>query len=128
MFWEDLFDDLKQRGLMRMELVVSDDHEDIQKAIESSFTGSSCQMCHAHFMRVVLKKIPKKNHKDVTVKLKEILGDHTKISGFVVDMDTPQIKKASETIERFKHGLNNYQAFPEEHWNRIRTTNIMEND
>ncbi|MBN1133782.1 MAG: transposase, partial [Methanosarcinaceae archaeon] len=98
----------------------------IQKAVESSFTGASWQMCHVHFMRAVLKKIPKKDHKEIIVKLKEILDDHTKVSGFVADMDTPQMKKASETIERFQHGLNNYQAFPKEHWKRIRTTNIME--
>lgn len=126
MFWEDLFDDLKERGLRGVEMVVSDGHKGIQKAVESSFTGSSWQMCHVHFMRAVLKKLPKKSHKQVTVRLKEILNDHTKISGLVVDMDTPQMKKASETIERFKYGLNNYQAFPKEHWKRIRTTNIME--
>jgi putative transposase len=126
MFWEDFFDDLKERGLRGVELVVSDGHKGIQKAIESSFTGSSWQMCHVHFMRAVLKKLPKKSHKDVTVKLKEILDDNTKISELVVGMDTPQMKKASETIERFQHGLNNYQAFPEEHWKRIRTTNMME--
>ena len=126
MFWEDFFDDLKERGLRGVELVVSDGHKGIQKAIESSFTGSNWQMCHVHFMRAVLKKLPKKSHKYVTVKLKEILDDHTKISGLVVDMDTPQMKKASETIERFQHWLNNYQAFLEEHWKRIRTTNMME--
>ena len=76
----------------------------------------------------MLNKEPKKSHKDVIFKLKEILGDHTKISGFVVDTDTPQMKKASEKIERFKHVLNNCQAFPEEHWKRIRTRNIMEKD
>jgi putative transposase len=111
MFWEDFFDDLKERGLKGVELVVSDGHKGIQKAIESSFTGSSWQICHVHFMRAVLKKLPKKSHKDVTVKLKEILDDNTKILELVVDMDTPQMKKASETIERFQHGLNNYQAF-----------------
>ncbi len=78
MFWEDFFDDLKERGLKGVELVVSDGHKGIQKAIESSFTGSSWQMCHVHFMRAVLKKLPKKSHKDVTIKLKEILDDHTR--------------------------------------------------
>ena len=41
-------------------------------------------------------------------------------------MDVPGARKAADTIERFKDSLNNYQAFPEEHWKRIRTTNIME--
>ena len=126
MFWEDFFSDLKERGLKGVELVVSDGHKGIQKAIQTSFIGSSWQMCHVHFIRTVLKKVPKKYHKQVTEKLKEILEDAGKIPELVQEMDVPGIRKAADTIERFKDSLNNYQAFPEEHWKRIRTTNIME--
>ncbi|MCS3924966.1 IS256 family transposase [Methanosalsum natronophilum] len=126
MFWEDFFSDLKERGLKGVELVVSDGHKGIQKAIQTSFIGSSWQMCHVHFIRTVLKKVPKKYHKQVTEKLKEILEDAGKIPELVQEMDVPGVRKAADTIERFKDSLNNYQAFPEEHWKRIRTTNIME--
>ncbi len=126
MFWEDLFSELKERGLRGVELVVSDGHKGIQKAIQTSFIGSSWQMCHVHFIRTVLKKVPKKQHQQVTERLKEILEDASKIPELVHEMDVPGARKAADTIERFKDSLNNYQAFPEEHWKRIRTTNIME--
>lgn len=44
----------------------------------------------------------------------------------MLELDKPAFEKAAETIERFQHGLANYQAFPKEHWKRIRTTNIVE--
>ena len=34
MFWEDLFEDLKERGLRGVKLIVSDGHKGIQKAVQ----------------------------------------------------------------------------------------------
>ncbi|AKB75923.1 Mobile element protein [Methanosarcina lacustris Z-7289] len=41
LFWEDLFDDLKERGLRSVKLIVSDGHKGIQKTVRESFIGSS---------------------------------------------------------------------------------------
>jgi putative transposase len=43
--WEDLFSDLKERGLQRVDLVIFDGHKGIQTAVQRSFHGSSWQMC-----------------------------------------------------------------------------------
>jgi transposase-like protein len=75
MFWEDLFEDLKERGLRGVKLIVSDGHKGIQKAVRESFIGSSWQMCHVHLTRQVLKKVPKKKQKEVAEKIKEALLD-----------------------------------------------------
>ncbi len=40
--------------------MVSDGHRGIQKAVEKAFLVSSWQMCNVHFIRAVLKNIPKK--------------------------------------------------------------------
>ena len=42
--WENLFEELKSRGLKGVQLVVSDGHKGIQKAVEKSFLGSSWQI------------------------------------------------------------------------------------
>jgi transposase-like protein len=60
LFWQDLFEDLKERGLRGVKLIVSDGHKGIQKAVRESFIGSSWQMCHIHLIRQALKKVPKK--------------------------------------------------------------------
>jgi len=38
-FWSGLFQDLKDRGLSGVKLVISDGHRGIQKAVEKSFLG-----------------------------------------------------------------------------------------
>jgi putative transposase len=48
LLWSGLFQDLKDRGLSGVKLVISDGHKGIQKAVEKSFLGASWQMCHVH--------------------------------------------------------------------------------
>lgn len=48
------------------------------------------------------------------------------VSRIVQDLDQNVYKFLNKPIERFQHGLTNYQAFPKEHWKRIRTTNVVE--
>ena len=43
-YWTLMFDELKERGLSGVQLVISDGHKGIQAAVASSFVGSSWQM------------------------------------------------------------------------------------
>ena len=61
--WGNCFESLKARGLTGVKLVTSDGHKGIQAAVQKEFLGASWQMCNAHFMRAVLKNIPKKDKK-----------------------------------------------------------------
>jgi transposase-like protein len=79
LFWSGLFQDLKDRGLSGVKLVISDGHKGIQKAIENSFLGASWQMCHVHLVRAVLRNVAKKYHKEIADKLKIALTDETKM-------------------------------------------------
>ena len=75
LFWQDLLEDLKERGLRGGKLIVSDGHKGIQKAVRESFIGSSLQMCKVHLIRQTLKKVPKKKQKEVADKIKEAMVD-----------------------------------------------------
>ena len=35
-------------------------------------------------------------------------------------------KSAADTLESFQYDIMNYTQFPEKHWKKIRTTNMME--
>jgi len=59
LFWQDLFEDLKERRLRCIKSVVSDGHKGIQKAVREYFIGSSWQMCQVHLIRQALKKVPR---------------------------------------------------------------------
>ena len=74
-FWEEMFLDLKERGLRGVELVISDGHKGIQKAVEREFLGASWQMCHVHLERAVLKKLPRKYHKEAMETFKKVQED-----------------------------------------------------
>jgi transposase-like protein len=126
MFWEDLFTDLKKRGLRGTELIISDGHKGIQKSVTTSFPGSSWQMCHVHLIRAVLKTIPKKHQKEVAEKIKEAMEDPLQLSEVKEYLEERRFNKAIETLDRFHFDTHNYQAFPKEHWRKIRTTNILE--
>ena len=126
LFWEDLFDDLKERGLKGVKLIVSDGHKGIQKAVRESFIGSSWQMCHVHLTRQALKKVPKKMQKEVAEKIKEALVDRQKLNDLIWELDRMGYKGAADTLENFQFDIMNYMQFPEKHWIKIRTTNMME--
>jgi len=125
-FWSGLFDDLKLRGLSGVELVVSDGHKGIQKAVQESFLGASWQMCHVHFIRAVLKNIPNKYKEEIAQKVKEALQNEQAIQALSDELADRGYSKALDTVERFRFDLWNYRAFPKSHWRRIRTTNCME--
>jgi transposase-like protein len=126
LFWTGLFDDLKDRGLSGVKLVVSDGHKGIQKAVEKSFLGASWQMCHVHFTRAVLRNVAKKYQKDIADKIKVALDDEIKMQELEVELRERGYSKAADTIDHFKFSLWNYRSFPAGHWRRIRTTNGLE--
>jgi transposase-like protein len=126
LFWSGFFQDLIDRGLSGVKLVISDGHKGIQKAVEKPFLGASWQMCHVHFMRAVLRNVAKKYQKEIADKLKMALEDETKMHELVLDLESRGYTKSADTIERFRFSLGNYRTFPREHWRRIRTTNGLE--
>jgi transposase-like protein len=126
LFWTGFFDDLKDRGLSGVKLVVSDGHKGIQKAVEKSFLGASWQMCHVHFMRAVLRNVAKKYHKKIADKIKMALENETEMQQLYLDLESRGYSKSAGTIEHFQFSLWNYRSFPRNHWRRIRTTNGLE--
>lgn len=126
LFWTGFFDDLKDRGLSGVELVVSDGHKGIQKAVEESFLGASWQMCHVHFKRAVLRNVAKKYHKEIVDKIKLALENETEMHQLYLDLESRGYSKSAGTIEHFQFSLWNYRSFPRNHWRRIRTTNGLE--
>jgi putative transposase len=126
LFWSGLFQDLKDRGLSGVKLVVSDGHKGIRKAVDKSFLGASWQMCHVHLIRAVLRNVAKKYHKEIADKIKMALEDETAMQQLIHELEDRGYSKSADTAESFRFSLWNYRAFPREHWRRIRTTNGLE--
>ena len=73
-------------------------------------------MCHVHFVRDVLRKVPKKRWKEITRKLKEALKKVEEMEKLIQELEEEGLKRAANTCERYIYDLYNYQAFPEKHW------------
>ncbi len=125
-FWSGFFDELKDRGLNGVELVVSDGHKGIQAAVSSGFLGASWQMCQVHFSRAVMNNIPNREKEAVAEKLRQGFEDPEKMKELAIDLRQEKHSKSADTIDRFSQDSCNHSAFPEEHWMNIRTTNGLE--
>ena len=98
-FWSGLFEDLKERGLTGVQLVVSDGHAGIKKAVSTAFLGASWQMCQVHCTRAVLRNIPKKLQKEVIEWLRGAYGDEQRLQEVANNLNTMGYQKAANTIE-----------------------------
>ena len=83
-------------------------------------------MCYVHLTRQVLKKVPKKKQKEVAEKIKEAVVDRQKYNDLIMELDNMGYKGAADALENFQYDIMNYMQFPEKHWKKIRTTNMME--
>ena len=125
-FWSRFFDELIDRGLKDVKLVVSDGHKGIQSAVQSKFLGASWQMCQVHFSRAVMNNIPNRDKEEVAEKLRQGFEDESKMAELAVELRQKRYSKSADTIDRFSQDIWNHRAFPKEHWKKIRTTNGLE--
>ena len=125
-FWSGFFDELIDRGLKDVKLVVSDGHKGIQSAVQSKFLGASWQMCQVHFSRAVMNNIPNRDKEEIAEKLRQGFEDESKMAELAVELRQKRYSKSADTIDRFSQDIWNHRAFPKEHWKKIRTTNGLE--
>ncbi len=129
--WSEVFKRLKERGLRGVELVISDEHSGMLKAIRRHFQGVAWQHCQVHFLRNCMSMVPRKARKEVVMDLKELYNSR--------DMDNA-LKKLQELIFKYeeiypklasKLELEGEETlmcfnFPQEHIRRIKSTNCLE--
>ena len=62
-FWSGFFEDLKERGLAWVQLIISDGHTGIQKAASAAFLSASWQKCSVHYPGSTEKISPENTRK-----------------------------------------------------------------
>ena len=129
--WSEFFADLKRRGLRGVELIVSDQHGGLVKAIRTHYQGVTWQRCQTHFMRNILDATPKALKEDLYSKLRAILdAPDIQTARLLLSktIDTYQ-DKAPKAIKALENGFDDATAvlmLPEKYRKRLRTTNAME--
>lgn len=126
-----LFQSLKDRGLKKTGLVVSDAHKGLVAAVPKAFVGSSWQRCKVHFMRNILAHIPAKQKKSFATKLKQIwlqpdYKSAKRYASMVMDEYESKYPEAIETLENGLEDSLQFFNFEKIDSRKIASTNMIE--
>ena len=129
--WGRFFSWLKDRGLRGVDLVVSDSHKGLVRALRMNFQGASWQRCQTHFTRNILDAAPKVLQGEIKSNVQATLR--------APDIETARMllkrtldayeKKAPRAMEILEEGFDDavaVLALPERYRKRLRTTNGIE--
>jgi transposase-like protein len=130
-FWLQFLRQLKQRGLREVQLVTSDAHEGLKKALGQVLTGATWQRCRVHFMRNLLAHIPKRDKAMVAAAVRTlfVVADRTAAGQQLTGVATALQKrypKAAALLLEAETDILAYMDFPQSHWRRIYSTNPLE--
>lgn len=129
-FWTEFLRSLLDRGLRGVQLVVSDSHAGLVKAITRCM-GCSWQRCRVHFMRNVLSRVPSGRKELVAsfirTALAEITQEDTRLKW---DETTAQIEgilpEVAKMMRDAKEDILAHRSFPKEIWAQLASTNGLE--
>jgi transposase-like protein len=129
--YTEFFDGLKDRGVKKIDLIISDGHKGIKKAAKESFTGSSWQLCSVHLKRNLMRIVAKK---DLEVVLREI--NHvikadsfeealSLANGMIATYEDSKPRVAKFLMDNLYDSCT-YLTFPSTHWRKLHSTNVLE--
>jgi transposase-like protein len=130
--WRELLLDLKRRGLsIGPELAVADGALGFWQALEEVWPQTRGQRCWVHKTANVLNKLPNSQQPKAKRALQEIWMAETKkdaLAAFDAFVEIWNVKydKAVECLIRDRDALLAFYDFPAEHWQHLRTTNVIE--
>ncbi len=129
--WEDLLENLKERGVQTVDLWITDGNKAMLNAIELKFSASKRQRCIKHKMDNVLGYIPEKQQEQVRPELRAIFYQTSRAkadqeaAAFIAKYEKVY-PTAIECLRRDFDACLTFYSFPEKHWKYIRTSNIIE--
>jgi putative transposase len=130
--WTAFLRSLVARGLSGVELVISDAHGGIKKAIAAVLGEASWQRCRTHFMANLAAKVPKTSWPMVATMIRSIFEQPDKDTtwgqlGDVVDRLTQAgFAATANAVLDAADDILAFAAFPVEHWPKIRSNNPQE--
>jgi putative transposase len=129
--WRVFLTDLVERGLTGVQLVVSDDHRGLTKAIDALLPGAAWQRCRTHFMRNVLCRVAKSAQPFVATMVRTIFAQPSAEEvaaqlGRVTEQLRARFPQVAAMLEDAAPDVTAFAAFPTEHWRQIWSNNPQE--
>jgi putative transposase len=129
--WKEFLLSLKERGLRGIELVVSDDHAGLRKAIAEVIPEAVWQRCYVHFLRNSLDHLPRKGDDDCLRELRWLydrrdLGEARKdLAGWLSRWQMKYPRLCAWVEDNIEETWSFYR-FPLGHHRHVRSTNMLE--
>ena len=129
--WSEFLTWLKGRGLRGVEMITSDDHGGLVKAIRRYVQGVSWQRCQTHFKRNILDSCPKALQGELKARLRLLFDapDLVTARKLLNDVLADFAEKAPKAMRCLESGFDDatvVMALPEPYRRRLRSTNILE--
>src|SRR5215216_3116264 len=129
-FWRSFLRSLVERGLTGVQLVVSDAHAGLKKAI-AQVLGCPWQRCSVHFLREALGHARREQQPMLAALLRPLFNADSggAARGLVSDalerLRKP-LPKVAALLAEAEEDLLAFYAFPPDHWRKLRSTNPLE--
>ena len=129
-FWRSFLRSLVERGLTGVQLVVSDAHAGLKKAI-AQVLGCPWQRCTVHFLREALGHARREQQPMLAALLRPIFNaasgeEGREQLGEALERLGKPLPKIAALLEEAEEDLLAFYAFPADHWTKLRSTNPLE--
>ena len=129
-FWTEFLRGLLRRGLVDVQLAISDAHAGLKAAI-AKVLGCGWQRCTVHFLRDCLGHARKDQHGLLAALIRPIFNAESleqardRLSEAVAHLDG-RMPKVATLLEDAEPDILAFYTFPAGHWPKLRSTNPLE--
>ena len=129
--WVAFLHELTARGLGTPVLIIADGNPGLGRAVAQVFPGVCYQRCLVHKLRNILAKLPRLAARELKPLVKQVFEapDHRTAlqrGKRLLARYRDRYPAAMECLEKDLDECLAYLRFPQEHWKRVRTTNLLE--
>lgn len=130
--WSAFLRHLVDRGLSGVQLIISDACRGLVESVADYLPDARWQRCMVHFYRNVFSHVPSTKMREVSHRLKAIHAQESrqaaqdKADSVTADLRRQKLTRAADLVEESIGETLTYYAFPDIHWQKIRTNNPLE--
>ncbi len=129
-FWRDFLRSLVKRGLVGVQLAISDAHPGLKSAL-AQVLGTAWQRCTVHFLRDCLGHARKDQHGLLAALIRPIFGadsgdEARRRLGEAIAQLERRLPKIAALLHEAEDDILAFYAFPVEHRSKLRSTNPLE--
>ncbi len=129
-FWTEFLRSLVGRGLVGVQLAISDAHPGLKAAL-AKVLGAAWQRCTVHFLRDCLGHARKDQHGLLGALIRPVFqadsGDEARARlGEAIAQLEGRLPKIAGLLQEAEDDILAFYAMPKEHWSKLRSTNPLE--